>query len=676
MKVFEVFDSPRPESWRSPGSAAQASGGDSTLEPDGTPHFDRVSFWRHCLAVGVAGDLLAAAHPNLSDIRPSDAFVCGLLHDLGKLAMDYMLPKSFARVIELTELNQGNIAEMERRVIGLDHHTAGKRLAEQWELPNVLKDCIWLHGSSYDSLPQLPHRRMVGLITLADLLVRRNHIGYSGNFTFTQDQEQLARAIGLNPARVEAISGQLHEELLKRESILGLDEKPSRELFLQSIQQANDVLGRLNAVLDRRSRVAASQAHSLDSITKFLSQSQPGDSVQNAIDNVVVSAVESFGSGHYALLYQSPLTGQTQDPSWLLAQYDAHEDMPVRPRLKYVEPPAGSTQISELHFNESTSLGLMSILPWVGNHLRPGTELWEVKILPLSTGAGTVAVLLHEQKVLPARAQLLAMTTCWGYSIASAGQHDSVRQLGEELAQANLALSEAQERLVRTASLVRLGEMAAGAAHEMNNPLAVISGRSQLLTMSLSPGSKEQQAAQTIFEQSHRLSDLITLLRLFADPPPLNVEPTDVARMLDEVIKRVRRDLPQTGKQKPISLHIKSQLPEVFMDRTQISDAIREVLLNAVQSMPKTSIHVTARVDSEQRYLVMQVSDDGKGMDAYTLSHATDPFFSAKAAGRQIGMGLARVEQLVTGHGGKLELRSTVGAGTTVTLTIPLDSDL
>ncbi|MGB0767516.1 MAG: histidine kinase dimerization/phospho-acceptor domain-containing protein, partial [Phycisphaeraceae bacterium] len=79
---------------------------------------------------------------------------------------------------------------------------------------------------------------------------------------------------------------------------------------------------------------------------------------------------------------------------------------------------------------------------------------------------------------------------------------------GEALNDANTELSEVQQTLLEKEAMARLGEMAAGAAHEMNNPLAVISGRSQLLSMSLNQGTREQQAAQLIFQESHRLSDL------------------------------------------------------------------------------------------------------------------------------------------------------------------------
>jgi signal transduction histidine kinase len=221
--------------------------------------------------------------------------------------------------------------------------------------------------------------------------------------------------------------------------------------------------------------------------------------------------------------------------------------------------------------------------------------------------------------------------------------------------------------------MARLGEMASGAAHEMNNPLAVISGRSQLLTMALPPGTKEHKAATTIYEQSHRLSDLITSLRLFADPPLAQRCPTDVVHLLQDTISRVRKELSGPEARRTIFLEVKGQLEPVNIDSGQMDLAVAELLHNAVQASPKTSVSVCVQIDPIDRTLIIQVADDGVGMDEHTLSHAMDPFFSAKAAGRRVGMGLPRAKQWAAAHGGTLELRSTLNQGTLATLTIPLD---
>ncbi len=686
IKVFELFEQVGQQTDNDNGNGNGQRDIDSQSDFDWTCNvrFDRVSFWRHSLAVAIVAEQIAAAHPGDRDLNPSEAFVCGLLHDIGKLALHYVLPKSFARVIELTDLNQGNIAEFERRILGIDHHTAGKRLAEQWKLPHRLHDCIWLHGSGYESLPRFEHRRMVGLVSLADRIARRQHIGYSGNFTFQQTTARLAESLGFKPQVVQQCTKNLLEELGRRCEALGLDDEPSAELFLQSIQQANQTLGRLNEALARRSRLAQVQARVLDAVSAFHAQITPTDSVQDVLDAVVMSARTALGEGFYAMLFQGRSRGP-EPHAWLMCHYNG-QGHPTR--SQYIEPPPHMPHLSELALDQPASMSLIGLLPWITDFLQDAPDPRTVRLMPLSSGWNTSqslvgsdhgsptaqAVLLHDRAALPASAPLSALCRTWAAAIAAASRHDGARRVGEELAEVNRALAEAQQRLLHTESMARLGEMAAGAAHEMNNPLAVISGRSQLLVKHLPPESQQQQAAQTIVEQAHRLSDLITLLRMFADPPNPISRQTDIGRLLDETVRRLRSEPGIHETDKKVSLQIHHRLPQVMLDPDQISAAVTELLHNAVQASPKTSVHVSARIESMDRRLVIQVSDDGHGMDAYTLMHATDPFFSAKAAGRRSGMGLTRAQRLVEVNRGTLELRSTPDSGTVATLLIPLET--
>jgi signal transduction histidine kinase len=282
-------------------------------------------------------------------------------------------------------------------------------------------------------------------------------------------------------------------------------------------------------------------------------------------------------------------------------------------------------------------------------------------------------VLLHDRTNLPPWKLLGPLAAAWGAAVAAAAQHEGAKRLGEELAQANSMLAETQDKLLRQESLARLGEMAAGAAHEMNNPLAVISGRSQLLSMSLDPGSKTQQAAQTIFREAHRLSDLISSLRMLAEPPRPTREPTHLANLLSEVIQTIRSKGGRREAGVDISLKIKDELPPLELDPEMIRHAVRELIFNAIQAGPESLVHVEVRRDPDGSAARVSVIDDGQGMDEHTLSHALDPFFSAKPAGRRVGMGLPRAQQILTAHHGTLELRSTAGEGTVASFTLPLD---
>ena len=672
IKVIEIFESvgkqrafgkPAPAKPRY--TALAAGEGDEEETKDLRGNFNHTEFWLHCLAVAVAAERIAAAHPGDKELRPSEAFVCGLLHDIGKLALERILPKSYERVVELVELNQSNIAEFERRVVGMDHHTAGKRLAEQWQLPHMIQDCIWLHGQPWDTIPPVEHRRMIGLISLADLMARSMHIGYSGNFNLRASAQALAQQLSLDPAKVDAAMQDLHQVVGARAAALGLHDAPSQASFLKAIQQANDMLGKLNGSLARRSQIVARQQQVLEAVAAFHGAAVPGRSVEDVLGAVMASAAAVLGQGYFGVVYQPSQTNQ-----WQINSYNS-DGRAVSQHA--IDPPPGAPDLGTLDANHPAMLNQMGILPWLADYLGDKVDVRQVRLLPLGCGWGTAAVMIHDRPVLPAWQLLSALTNTWGAAIAAAAQHDGARRLGEQLADANSQLAEAQDRLLRSESMARLGEMAAGAAHEMNNPLAVISGRSQLLAQSLAAGSADQRTAQTIVEQAHRLSDLITSLRLYADPPKADRRVTDIAALLDETVKRISKQVPK-NMHAPINLQIRKDMPVVQVDADQVKQIIADLLINALQAVPKTGVHVSCRVDAARHGLVIQVADDGHGMDEHTLAHAMDPFFSNRPAGRSVGMGLPRAQQLAAAHGGKVELRSTLGEGTLATVTLPLDS--
>ena len=688
---------------------------------------DRPGFWIHSLAVAIAAEQIAktVAGGRDPDLPADEAFVCGLLHDMGKLALDHVLPRSYARVVELSEINRGDIAQIERKVVGLDHHTAGKRLAEQWGLPLRLQDSIWLHGSPYNAVPKVPHRRFVGLVKLADAVVRERHVGYSGNH-LPPRVEELARELGLDPEKVARATDDLFTQLEERGRALGIHDEPSRELALDSIQRANLALGRANQALERRSRAAETQGRVLEALSLFNEQTAPARSLQDAIDAVAASARALLGDGFYAALcptrYPDPQAADASPPRpdgyWLVSQYN-HRGQPVDAR--YLETPPDTPDLARLDPARSIGVELMGVLPWIAERLVGAPDLGRVKMLPLPCGWGTAAILLHDRPSLPGWSVLGPLAGTWGNAIAAAAQHTGARWLGEELATANAALASAQDKLLQTQSLARLGEMAAGAAHEMNNPLAVISGRSQILSATLPAGSDHQKSAQMIFRESHRLSDLISCLRMFADPPRADRRPTDLVRLLETAVSRIKKSLAKSGVDFAVELKTPpgtAALPPVEIDADQIDRAVTELLFNAVQASPQSAVLVTVAFDPppeifpevrssqadatessppdaasleadaapaqpEQpappvslagRTLLIQVTDDGDGMDPHTLRHAPDPFFSAKPAGRQVGMGLPRAQQLAGAHGGSVRLRSEAGRGTVATLMIPLDS--
>lgn len=645
-------------------------------EHGGLARFDRAGFWRYCVGVACAAELIAEAHaPPRAEGRGRDAgpspdehFVAGLLHGLGKLVLDLVLPHTYARVLELAEHRRCDSAAAERAIIGLDHHTAGKRLAEHWALPHVLQDAVWLHAHPYASLPDLPHKRLVGVVGAARMLCRHLHVGWSGDFAAPGALGPLCASVGLDETKVMGVAPRLHAAVAERCAALGLEEASAPELLIESVLAANGRLGRLNGLLEARSRTGQRQARALAAITAFSGAWRPGRSVTDTLGAVVRSATEVLGPGFYAAVFQ-PRPGQP----WQVWRFSAQGEA-VRSELLDGPAAAPGGSLARLADPTQMSLGALGLLPWLSDHLADACDLRRVQLLPLAPtdpeAGGPAAVLLHDREPgpdWPDRASLAALAASWGAAVSGAAQHDGARVLGERLAAANQQLAEAQAALAEAESMARLGQMAAGAAHEMNNPLTVISGRSQLLASSLS-GERDRAAATAILRASQQLSDLITSLKLIADPP------TPVAErfVVDEAVRAAAgRAEERTGAPGRVRVEAGGADLAAVADRELLELALGEVIGNALEASAEGPVMVRTECEGPDGRLLIVVEDRGPGMSAKALQHAFDPFFSDKPAGRRTGLGLTRARRLVELQGGRIWLRSDPGEGTVATIELP-----
>lgn len=621
--------------------------------------FDRLAFWQHSLAVAVACDLIVASTSLRGRMKRSEAYLSGLLHDLGQLVLHVIMPASFDRVCELAEAHNLSIDQACRRIFGLDSHTAGKRLAEHWHLPHALADVLWLHGQPFNSLPELPHREMIGLVTLADAVVRRQHLSTIGHVPRGEDLGGMCRDLGLDESVIDAIIPCLHEEVHARAISLGLDLETSTGMLLRSVSRANEVLGRLNATMRRRTADFESQTRTLKAITEFHAAAMPSGSLATVLGKVVQSAAPVLGGGLFAMLYQARV-----GESWQLLQFAIDGRLL---RCDMIEPPLGSTAVEGLGDDVQLSMEALTLLPWLTEYLGAADNLAKVRLLPLRCGWGTSAFLLYECEAPAggpmARLQLDALCRTWAAAIAAAGQHHGARRLSEQLAEANRSLADTQDELAGSRALAAVGEVAAGAAHEMNNPLAVISGRAQILAQKVD--RKLKPMAQQIVKQSHYLSNMITALRAVAQPAVPKCRPTDLAELLERVVREVS---PKNSSEGQVKLIVKENMPPVNIDPDQIARAVHELIRNALEAKPSAQIELSVQIDGPDDRLKIQVVDDGPGMSDRTLAHAFAPFFSDKPAGRQPGLGLAMVRRFVEAHGGRLTLENGPAGGAVATI--------
>jgi len=642
-----------------------------SAEPKVNSTFDRDEFWKHSLAVACLSELLTAAAGRSCGVDPSEAFVCGLLHDLGKIAFDAVLPKSFARTIEAADMLRGNIADIERNIIGLDHMVAGKRLAERWNLPTSIRESIWLHGQLPAALPTtVRNAKLINLVTLADLLVREQHIGYSGNYTFGVSREILLVATRLDHEQIEIAMNGLIERIESRAKVLGLGVKDADALYRQALSQANKELLRANSQLATRNGKLAVRAKFFEALANFqgdLRPDAPPQLVLKAIAQTAASvldvdccAVYSLPPGrNYAECIIVDATGEVFDTSLIEIKPAVGE-----PGSAHVSaPPTGPVRASD----ES--------LEWLLSAISPRLSQDQRYYIALDADGATIggvvwgAAMGESQRLSNQVQELTALGAGWSLALRTAQIREEARALTEQLAESNRQLQNAQTEILRSRTLISVGEMAAGAAHEMNNPLAVISGRSQLLSQQLED-PKLKASAHLVYEQSQRLSDIITELMDFAKPipaRPIEIDPVELIRKALHEAKMINEPADRT-----IELTI-GEVPLVTVDPMQVSAAIGEVIGNAIQATDRNTglIEIRGAFDSYSGCVVVTISDNGSGMDETTLRRAFDPFYSAKRAGRRRGMGLAKALRWVESSGGSIRLESKQDQGTRAIVLLP-----
>jgi signal transduction histidine kinase len=215
--------------------------------------------------------------------------------------------------------------------------------------------------------------------------------------------------------------------------------------------------------------------------------------------------------------------------------------------------------------------------------------------------------------------------------------------------------------------LEAMAEFAAGAGHEINNPLTVIAGRAQLLLRG-ETDPERRHALALMNSQAMRIYEMIADMMLFARPPQPNFERFDGNRLIDEIVAELQS---AAARQETVLSRTASKEPaEIEADRTQIIVAIRALIQNSFEALGHGGA-VQIEMSVTDAELHFRVTDDGPGITEAERRHLFDPFYSARQAGRGLGLGLSKCWRIVTNHGGKIEVESLPGHGAKFTIILP-----
>jgi PAS domain S-box-containing protein len=242
-----------------------------------------------------------------------------------------------------------------------------------------------------------------------------------------------------------------------------------------------------------------------------------------------------------------------------------------------------------------------------------------------------------------------------------------------------------KEQLRQTQKMESIGTMAGGIAHDFNNILSAIMGYLELAKMQIEPGDPVNNDLEEVFKASLRAKDLVQQILTFSRRTKVEKKPIKLNLMIKEGIKLLRASIPTTIE---IQQQIPSQCPNVIADPTQIHQIVMNLCTNAYHAMRdsggiiKVSLEEVAISPDDSLmehslrpgpYLLLKISDTGKGIPAEVLPKIFEPYFTTKEVNEGTGLGLSVVHGIVKSHHGHISAQSEVGKGTTFNIYLPAE---
>lgn len=599
--------------------------------------------------------------------RPA-AYLAGLLHDIGKPALDEIMPKGFERLIEQARSTGAELYEIEQQQLGFDHASLGKRLAEKWQLPESIVSCIWLHHTDPQTLTALQADPILpAVVALADRLARQSAIGQSGSYGPTDDIDDWIAFLKLTPDQIQHVQNELPLNVSRQCEHIQWTPENGSGAYVAAMQNTAVGLARDNRLLSERSRRCEALSGQNTMIEEILDDISEYSTPAEIAERFAAFWQTQNGCGTTAVA----VIGEAADVP------DAQADMAVVSRN-------GQTNVVTLHPPKDISLvpdGLKKqfcILPvagaaqWLLEPIEAALNPVQMRMAPLAMQDKVVGILLFEAMQpdgVQAHSDCATVCRIAAFAITMALAVQKHSHLSEQFVRMLGTLRRTRTDLAKTQSMQGLAEMAAGAAHELNNPLAVISGRAQLLLSAEEDETKKQMLRQ-IQQRTEEVAQIISDLMSYAKP----ASPEKRQVTVDELLRKAVEKTCKFHQLETLETEFAVASNEsVYVDAHQTAEALAQIFSNAIQAYPGGNgpVRIESEMQDVQNAVILKISDKGCGMDAETLQKALDPFYSFRPAGRRRGMGLAHAQRLLHLNNGSIHLESQAGQGTTVFVQLP-----
>jgi len=256
-----------------------------------------------------------------------------------------------------------------------------------------------------------------------------------------------------------------------------------------------------------------------------------------------------------------------------------------------------------------------------------------------------------------------------------AKRNDDVGQLGQQFNEMIRQLEENraeierlhQREMARAEHLATIGELAAGLAHEIRNPLAGIAGVVEVMGRELPPESSSRAVLPEVHSEIQHIQAILNDLLVYARPRPPEFHPADLNATVEQAVFLARQQV----RTKPIEITLEPEkrLPGILHDPVQVQQVILNLLLNGIQAISNQG-NIEVALRQEREYAVVRIRDNGKGISRESLPRIFKPFFTTRKEGTGLGLPLAR--GIVESHKGRIEVTSEPGRGAQFEVWLPI----
>jgi signal transduction histidine kinase len=250
---------------------------------------------------------------------------------------------------------------------------------------------------------------------------------------------------------------------------------------------------------------------------------------------------------------------------------------------------------------------------------------------------------------------------------------EKVSERTTDLEDANRTLRDTQAQLIQASKMAAMGQFGAGVAHELNQPLAGISGYTDLLLLKIEKETPEWRYAKKIEDQCVRMTKIVNNLRTFARQSKFEYAEIDINQPIDDALMLLGEQLRSHSIK--VKRELAPNLPKVLADANQLEQVFLNLITNAKDAIePKGSglIYVISRVCEKTDFVEVLVADTGIGMDSATVNDIFNPFFTTKDVGKGTGLGLSISLGIIEDHGGRIEVHSMKDRGTVFRMSLPV----